>query len=90
LLCEFALLLMVSGLCEHTNYELPMTQDQIADTTGLTSVHVNRTLKTLEANGLIVRRTPRFIEIGDWRKLAETGDFNSGYLHLNDQDPALA
>ena len=90
LLCEFALRLKVAGLGEHTNYELPMTQDQIADTTGLTSVHVNRTLKTLEANGLIVRRTPRFIEIGDWRKLAETGDFNSGYLHLNDQDPALA
>jgi hypothetical protein len=45
-------------------------------------VHVNRTLKSLERDGLIERRTPRFIDIGDWRKLAEVGDFNSAYLHL--------
>lgn len=89
LLCEFALRLKVAGLGERNNYELPMTQDQLADATGLTAVHVNRTLKTLEAAGLIARRTPRFIEIGDWRKLAETGDFNSGYLHLHEGDPAL-
>ena len=90
LLCEFALRLKVAGLGEQTNYELPMTQDQLADTTGLTSVHVNRTLKGLEKDGLIERRTPRFIQIGDWRKLAEVGDFNSAYLHLNDGEPALA
>jgi CRP-like cAMP-binding protein len=90
LLCEFSLRLKVSGLGERTNYELPMTQDQLADATGLTAVHVNRTLKTLEADGLIGRRTPRFIEIGDWRKLADAGDFNSGYLHLHDTDPAVA
>jgi CRP-like cAMP-binding protein len=90
LLCEFALRLKVAGLGDRTNYELPMTQDQLADATGLTSVHVNRTLKVLEADGVIVRRTPRFIEIGDWRKLAEAGDFNSAYLHLHEADPALA
>ena len=90
LLCEFSLRLKVAGLGERANYELPMTQDQLADATGLTAVHVNRTLKALEAMGLIVRRTPRFIEIGDWRKLAEAGDFNSTYLHLDEGHPALA
>src|SRR4029453_3696931 len=45
LLCEFALRLRVGGLGETTRYELPMTQEQLADSTGLTSVHVNRTLK---------------------------------------------
>jgi CRP-like cAMP-binding protein len=89
LLCEFSLRLKVAGLGERSNYELPMTQDQIADATGLTAVHVNRTLKMLEAEGLIARRTPRFIEIGDWRRLAEAGDFNSAYLHLQADDPAL-
>jgi len=89
LLCEFSLRLKVAGLGEQTNYELPMTQEQLADATGLTSVHVNRTIKALEADGLIVRRSPRFVEIGDWRKLAEAGDFNSAYLHLNDGEPAL-
>lgn len=89
LLCEISLRLKVAGLGEHDNYELPMTQDQLADATGLTSVHVNRTLKELEADGLIERRNPRAIEIGDWRKLAKSGDFNSAYLHLNLDEPAL-
>ena len=89
LLCEFSLRLKVAGLGEHSNYELPMTQDQLADATGLTSVHVNRTLRGLEKDGLIERSNPRMIEIGDWRKLAEIGDFNSAYLHLNDGEPAL-
>jgi len=33
-----------------------MTQEQLADATGLTSVHVNRVLKSLEGDGLISRR----------------------------------
>ena len=66
-----------------------MTQEQLADATGLASVHVNRTLKGLESDGLIGRSNPRFIEIGDWRRLAEVGDFNSNYLHLRENEPAL-
>ncbi|WP_431850437.1 Crp/Fnr family transcriptional regulator [Allosphingosinicella sp.] len=89
LLCEFSLRLKVAGLGEATEYELPMTQEQIADCTGLTPVHVNRTLKALEAENLITRRTSRSITIGDWRKLAEAGDFDSNYLHLRAQEPAL-
>ncbi len=89
LLCEFSLRLKVAGLGEANNYELPMTQDQLADATGLTAVHVNRTLKTLESQGVIARRSPRSIEIGDWRKLADAGDFNSAYLHLRETDPAM-
>ena len=52
-------------------------------------MHVNRTLKTLESEGLIERTTPRFIGIGDWRKLANAGDFTSGYLHLHQDEAAL-
>lgn len=90
LLCEFSLRLKVAGLGEQANFELPMTQEQLADATGLTSVHVNRTLQALEAAGLIERSTPRRIGIGDWRKLADAGDFRSDYLHLHQKDVALA
>lgn len=90
LLCEVALRLKVAGLSEQTDYDLPMTQEQLADATGLTAVHVNRTIKALEADGLIKRATPRSITIGDWKKLAETGDFDSSYLHLRGRDPAVA
>jgi hypothetical protein len=43
----------------------------------------------LEQEGLIERSHPRLIIIGDWRKLAEVGDFDSNYLHLREHDPAL-
>jgi CRP-like cAMP-binding protein len=89
LLCEFSLRLKVAGLGEETDYELPMTQEQIADSIGLTPVHVNRTLKVLEAENLIARRSSRAIIIGDWRKLADAGDFDSTYLHMRAEEPAL-
>ena len=88
LLCEFSLRLKVAGLGEATNYELPMTQEQIADCTGLTPVHVNRMLKVLETENLI-SRSSRSVTIGDWRKLARVGDFDSNYLHLREDEPAL-
>jgi CRP-like cAMP-binding protein len=90
LLCEFSLRLKIAGLGEATDYELPMTQEQLADCVGLTPVHVNRTLKSLEAEKLIDRKSSRGIVIGDWKKLAEAGDFDSSYLHLPVDEPALA
>ncbi|HEY8592652.1 MAG TPA: Crp/Fnr family transcriptional regulator [Sphingomicrobium sp.] len=90
LLCEFSLRLKSAGLGDETGYELPMTQEQLADTTALTSVHVNRTLKALEKEGLISRTNPRMVRIGDWRRLAEAGDFDSSYLHMREDDVAFA
>jgi CRP-like cAMP-binding protein len=89
LLCEFALRLKVAGMGAETGYELPITQEQLGDATGLTSVHVNRTIRGLERDGLIERAHPRSIRIGDWRNLADTGDFDSNYLHLHGDEPAL-
>jgi CRP-like cAMP-binding protein len=88
-LCEFALRLKLAGLGEQSGYELPMTQEQLGDATGLTSVHVNRTLKALESERLIERLRPRSVTIGDWKKLADTGDFDSRYLHLREDEPGL-
>jgi CRP-like cAMP-binding protein len=88
-LCEFALRLKFAGLGRLTSYRLPMTQQQLGDTTGLTSVHVSRTLKSLEADGLIQRLGQRCISITNWKSLADVGDFQSGYLHLRDDEPRL-
>jgi CRP-like cAMP-binding protein len=82
LLCEFALRLETAGLGEQCNYELPMTQEQLADCLGLTPVHVNRTLKGLDSDKLITR-TIRSVKIDDWESLAHAGDFNSTYLHID-------
>ena len=90
LLCEFSLRLKVAGLGEATDYELPVTQEHLADCTGLTPVHVNRMLRVLEEEKLITRRSSRSVTIGDWKKLADAGDFDSNYLHLREDEPALA
>jgi CRP-like cAMP-binding protein len=89
-LCEFALRLQVAGLGTPGRYEMPMTQEQLADATGLTPVHVNRTIRALEAEGLILRDNPRFICIVDWQTLADVGDFESRYLHLREGDGVVA
>jgi CRP-like cAMP-binding protein len=80
LLCEFSLRLEAAGLAQNHRYELPMTQEQLADAVGLTSVHVNRVLKQLGEEGLI-QRDRRSIFITDWKRMREAGDFNERYLH---------
>ena len=82
LLCEFALKLDAVCLGEQLDYELPMTQDQLADATGLTVVHINRVLRALARDGLIERVTSRSIVIGNWKRLTAAGDFRRDYLHL--------
>jgi CRP-like cAMP-binding protein len=61
-------------------YDFPLTQEQIADATGLTAVHTNRTLQSLRKDGLISLSASR-LAILDWDGLAEVGDFNERYLH---------
>jgi CRP-like cAMP-binding protein len=89
LLCELGVRLEALGLTEQYGYELPMTQEQLADALGLTPVHVNRTLKQLDAEGLIIR-TRRSISFPDWEKMSRVGDFNTRYLHLEPQQSGHA
>lgn len=79
LLCEVAMRLRAIGMIEAGSYSIPMSQEQLADATGLTSVHVNRTLHSLRANGLI-RSNRRSIIIEDWDQLVAVGDFDASYL----------
>jgi CRP-like cAMP-binding protein len=80
ILCEFSLRLEAAGMAKNHHYELPMTQEQLADAVGLTSVHVNRVLRQLEEERLIDRNR-RAITISDWARLRDAGDFNERYLH---------
>jgi CRP-like cAMP-binding protein len=84
LLCEFAARLEAQGLAGDYGYQLPMSQEQLADALGLTPVHVNRTLKALETDGLI-RRDKRFVSFPDWKRMRDFADFTVRYLHLEPQ-----
>ena len=86
LLCEMALRLEEAGLAVDHRYQLPMTQEQLADCTGLTPVHVNRVLKELGRMGLI-SRDKRSVEIVEWDRLQRIGDFNTRYLHFENGGP---
>lgn len=88
LLCEIAVRLRVAGLEEGDDYELPMSQEHLANAVGLTPVHVNRTLQALGRDGLI-ERNRRHIRISDWARLTEAADFTERYLHLDQITPEL-
>ena len=81
LLCEFAMRAEAAEIGNAVSYELPLTQEQLADAVGLTPVHVNRTLMRLQEEGHI-RRSQRIIEIDDWQNLAKVADFEPRYLHF--------
>jgi CRP-like cAMP-binding protein len=81
LLCEFAIRINLAGF-DGEGYDLPMTQEQLGDAVGLTSVHVNRTLRALAADG-IVQRDKRHVAFEDWERLRQIGDFSAHYLHLD-------
>ena len=82
LLCEFARRLEAAGLGNSAGYELPMTQEQLADALGITPVHVNRILRDLDREGLIVR-DKRFVRVPSWEALRKCGGFSELYLHLD-------
>lgn len=86
ILCEIAVRMQAAGIIDAERFQLPMTQEQLGDATGLTSVHVNRTIKALVADGLI-EHGGRWISIRDWNGIRREGDFNPLYLHLDQVAP---
>ena len=80
MLCEFVARCEAAGLGTAQGFELPMTQQQIADATGMTTVHVNRTLRSLDQDHALSRSANQF-RIHDWGRLCAIGDFDPAYLH---------
>lgn len=64
------------------SFALGLTQEEIGDATGLTSVHVNRMFRQLEDEGLIARDNGR-ITILDERALAHTANFVDRHANLD-------
>ncbi|WP_331043605.1 Crp/Fnr family transcriptional regulator [Sphingomonas sp.] len=80
MLCEFAVRREAAGLGSPERFELPMSQEHIADATGLTPVHVNRMLHALSDDGIIARDKRR-VDILDWARMRRVADFDPIYLH---------
>jgi CRP-like cAMP-binding protein len=81
LFCELQVRLGLVGLVEGTDYDLDLTQTDLAECLGLTSVHVNRTLKELRERELVEFRAGR-VKIVDFEGLARIAEFDPAYLYL--------
>lgn len=83
LMCELLVRLRAVGLAQD-GYELPVTQAELADTLGLSGVHVNRSLQSLRITGMIQLRGSSLL-IPDVDALMEFSGFSPAYLHLLQQ-----
>ena len=81
LFCELLYRFRAVGMNEGLSCSLPITQVDIAETLGLSSVHVNRTLQELRRQKLI-RLENGTLTIEDLPALKEISFFTSDYLHL--------
>lgn len=80
LLCEWHLRMQLVGLARADECEFPLTQTQVGEALGMTSVHVNRSLQSLRSEKLIVLRNKR-LTILDKPRLRQLGGFGTDYLH---------
>jgi CRP-like cAMP-binding protein len=83
LMCELFVRMKNVGLTDGHSYELPLTQEELADALGLTPVHVNRVLQRMRTEGLIVLKRGA-LQILDYSKLQDASGFNPNYLHVDD------
>jgi CRP-like cAMP-binding protein len=82
IMCELFERLRVVGLVDRNSFAFPVTQTDMADASGLSTVHVNRTLQELRASGLITLKD-RSLTIHDFQALRTTAMFNPNYLHFD-------
>ena len=82
LLCELHLRLTSVGLADGGEFALPLTQADLADTMGMSPVHLNRSLQALRSRDLVIFKSRQLV-IPDIDRLRKIGQFNPNYLHLD-------
>jgi CRP-like cAMP-binding protein len=87
--CEVFLRMQAAGLTEKNRCRFPVTQQHLSDSLGLSTVHTNRTLQALRAEGLIAFQGG-MLTVLDWPRLCAIGEFDAGYLHQASPSPLAA
>ena len=76
LICEMVARLRRLGAVGEDGYvQLPLTQEDIGDATGLTSVHVNRMLRALVDDGIIARNGGNHVRLLNEKRLVEESNY---------------
>lgn len=81
LLCELKMRLSVVGAVDNNSFVMPITQVDLSDILGLSSVHVNRVLQELRGENLITWKGIN-VAILDWEGLKRRAEFDDRYLHM--------
>ncbi len=89
LLLELLRRLESVGLVVDDKFDFPLTQELLADTLGLTSVHVNRTIRALKKDGLINYKSD-LMKIINQDGLRKVADFDANYLEQTDLPDEIA
>lgn len=87
-ICETSVRLFAAGLGDARRFALELTQSDIGEICGLTTVHVNRVVRQLREEGLCIFRSS-LVEILDPFALATRGEFDPNYLYIEDSDDIL-
>lgn len=88
LFCELFVRLRSVGQAVGNACELPLTQNDLGDATGLSSVHVNRTLQALRHANLIMLKG-KVLTVPDMAALQTASLFDANYLHLEHEGREL-
>ena len=88
LFCELMMRMEAVGLAQNGSCPLALTQEALSEATGLSVVHVNRTLQALRAQRLLSFGQGR-LTIHDWPALARLAGFEADYLHMRTAAPIL-
>ena len=80
-LCEMLVRLDAVGLVVDNSFDLPVTQQDLGNTLGLSTVHVNRVVQKLRSRNFvaIARRSVTILDPAGLKAFCE---FNPNYLHL--------
>jgi CRP-like cAMP-binding protein len=81
-LCETNARLQAVGLSDGTRFALGITQTDLAEICGLTSVHINRVMRSLREEKIVSFRSS-LVEILDPARLQRHAQFDPYYLYLD-------
>lgn len=85
-LLELCRRLQTLGRAPDRRFHIPVTQQLLSDVLGLSTVHVNRTLRRMQEEGLIRVLSNRGMEldIRDYDQLCRVAGFDDSYLHFTE------
>ncbi len=85
LICELYVRLGAIGQTNGHSFHMPVTQEELGDALGLSTVHVNRVLTELRNGGIVQWQGGGAVTILNWDRLSEIAEFSPVYLSLQNE-----